>query len=162
MIGVDHFVFVIAIGLMAALKRVNGIFIPLTFIVSTLLGTGVHLLSVDLPLPEIVISASVVGFGLMLIGKDRPNLAWILLAAAIAGIFHGYAYGEAIVGAEMTPLVGYLTGFAAIQAAIALGAFQVGRRLLGKETNGSALPLRFAGFIITGAGLAFLSSAILG
>ena len=161
-IGVDHFVFVIAIGLMAALKRVNGIFIPLAFIVATLLGTGIHLMNLDLPLPEMVISASVLCFGLMLAGKDRPTLAWILLVSAIAGIFHGYAYGEAIIGAEMSPLVGYLAGFAVIQAAIALGAFQIGRRLLDKEQSNPTLLLRFAGFIIIGAGLAFLSSAILG
>ena len=161
-IGVDHFVFVIAIGLIAALRRVNGIFIPLVFIVATLLGTGIHLMSLDLPLPEMIISASVLCFGLMLAGKDRPTLAWILLASAIAGIFHGYAYGEAIIGAELGPLVGYLAGFAAIQSLIALGAFQIGRRLLGKQASNPTLPLRFAGFTITGAGLAFLSSAILG
>lgn len=63
--------------------------------------------------------------------------------------------------AEMTPLVSYLAGFAVIQLAISLTAFAATKYTF-KIASQPALNLRFAGFLITGAGVAFLSSAILG
>ncbi|NEO30017.1 MAG: HupE/UreJ family protein [Symploca sp. SIO3C6] len=160
-IGIDHFVFVVAIGLLLAIKP-RAILIPVAFVLATLAGTGIHLLSLDLPAAELFISASVLISGIILAMKDSPNSIAIATLAAIAGLFHGYAYGEAIVGAEMTPLVAYLLGFALIQLAIALVACQVGRFAIKKVTNEPALLLRFAGFTICGAGAAFLSSVIVG
>lgn len=161
-IGPDHFAFVVAIGLLAALKGKQGIFLPIAFILATLAGTGLHLLAIDLPAPELIISASVLAFGVFLSLKNSPNLAWLSGSAAIAGLFHGYAYGEAIVGAEMTPVIAYLAGFALIQLAIALAAFKIASLTLKKVAEEPSLPLRFAGFTISGIGVAFLSSAILG
>jgi urease accessory protein len=161
-IGVDHFAFVVAVGLLAALKASKGgIFIPIGFVIATLLGTGIHLQAVDLPYPEVIISASVVLFGIMLAIKDAPQVGWLIGAAAVAGIFHGYAYGESIVGAQMTPLVSYLAGFAAIQLVVALIGFQIGKLTLQKVTDQPSVMLRYAGFTICGAGIAFLSSALL-
>ena len=160
-LGPDHFVFIVAAGLLAAIAP-RGIWIPVTFVLAGLAGTGLHLMSLDLPAPEFFISASVLGFGWMLAMKQRPNLLVILGLAALAGLFHGYAYGEAIVGAEMTPLFAYLVGFTFIQLAIALGAFAVGYALLKQASEQPMLSFRFAGFAIGGAGVAFLSGVILG
>ncbi|MEO0375972.1 MAG: HupE/UreJ family protein [Cyanobacteria bacterium P01_A01_bin.17] len=159
-IGLDHFVFVIAAGLLAALSR-QGIMIPVAFVVAGLAGTGIHLQSLDLPAPEFFISASVLLFGVLLALKKSPNWKLVAGLGAIAGIFHGYAYGEAIVGADMTPLVAYLTGFTVIQLAIALAMSEIGRAIL-KRHQMPELPLRFAGFAICGVGATFLSSTILG
>ena len=73
-IGIDHFAFVVAIGMLAALKQKGGIFIPVAFIIATMMGTGIHLLNIDLPVPEIIISASVLILGAMLAMKKSPNL----------------------------------------------------------------------------------------
>lgn len=158
-IGFDHLAFVVAIGLLAVLKK-QGMIIPIAFVVASLAGTGLHLMSVDLPLPELFISASVLAFGAMLAIRQSPNLGVITSLATIAGIFHGYAYGEAIVGAEMSPLVAYMAGFALIQMTIAVATFRIAKTLAVKSEQ--SLPnLRFAGFTICGIGAAFLSSAIL-
>lgn len=160
-IGIDHLVFVIAIGLIAAVLR-QGVWVPLGFVTTALLGTGIHLQSWDLPAPEFFISTSVLIFGGLLALKQSPN-AWLITGlAAIAGLFHGYAYGEAIVGAEMTPMVAYLLGFSGIQLAIAALAYRCGRGFNPTPSAQSTLPLRFAGFAIGGMGLAFLSSVLLG
>lgn len=159
-IGLDHFVFVIAVGLLAALSR-QGMRIPLAFGIAGLAGTGLHLQSLDLPAPEFFISTSVLLFGVLLALKQSPNGPMVLGLGAIAGLFHGYAYGEAIVGADMSPMVAYLTGFTVIQLVIALAASVIGRAIL-KQNQMSALPLRFAGFAICGMGVTFLSSVILG
>lgn len=160
-IGIDHFVFIVALGLLSALKP-KGLLIPIAFILTTLAGTGIHLMSLDLPAPELVISASVLAFGVMLAMKNSPNLIWLTVFGAIAGLFHGYAYGEAIVGAEMTPLVAYLVGFAVIELGISLVACQTGKFVLQKFADQPSLYLRFAGFTIGGAGIAFLSNTLLG
>lgn len=159
-IGLDHFVFVIAAGLLAALSR-QGAMIPVAFVIAGLAGTGIHLQSLDLPAPELFISASVLLFGILLALKRSPNWKLVAGLGAIAGIFHGYAYGEAIVGADMTPMVAYLTGFTVIQLVIALGMSAVGRAML-KSHQMPELPLRFAGFAICGVGATFLSSTLLG
>lgn len=159
-IGFDHFVFVVAVGLIAALQR-RGIAVPATFILMSLAGTGLHLMGIDLPAPELVISASVLLFGGLLALKDRLNEVLVIGLGAIAGLFHGYAYGEAIVGAEMTPLLAYLAGFSLIQLVIALLAYVLGRRIT-KNGTAPTLPLRFAGFVICGIGMTLLNGIITG
>ncbi|ESA33147.1 hydrogenase urease accessory protein [Leptolyngbya sp. Heron Island J] len=132
-IGLDHLIFVIASGLLAAAMGRN-LMVPIAFVLASLLGTGMHLMSIDLPLPELVISASVLVFGVLLALKERPNSTIITTLAAVAGLFHGFAYGEAIFGAEMGPLVAYLLGFAGIQLAIAITAYGLGGRMFKKIT----------------------------
>lgn len=158
-IGIDHLAFVIAVGLLAFVIK-KGLWIPLGFILASMVGTVIHLMELNLPAPELFISASVLLFGIMIILKNRPNLSLITGLAAIAGIFHGYAYGEAIVGAEITPSIAYLAGFALIQGAIALGAFYIAKSL--SNYNFGKLAIRLAGLIIIGTGTAFFSSAIIG
>ena len=159
-IGLDHLAFVVASGLIAA-GLVGGVAIPVAFVLATIAGTGIHLMAIDLPLPELIISASVVLFGVLIAtkGKQASSNTTVLGAiAALAGIFHGYAYGEAVVGAEMGPLVAYLLGFAAIQLAISLAAYAVGNAII-KSTN--KLPvMRFLGLAIGAIGLVFLASSM--
>ena len=158
-IGIDHLVFTIAIGLLAALSKKLGMIIPTAFVVATAIGTIIHLQSVDLPAAELVISASVLIMGIFLAQKNTANIGLLAALAASAGIFHGYAYGESIVGAETTVLGAYLLGFCSIQLAISAIAFYLGRRIINQPQ--SALLLRFAGFTICGIGFAFLSNIVL-
>lgn len=154
-IGLDHLAFVVAAGLVAIGTR-RGWIVPVVFVLAALGGTGLHLQSWNLPMPEVMVSGSVVLFGLLLaLGRQLPVLA-LGAIALVAGIFHGYAYGESIVGAGMVPLTAYLVGFTAIQLAIALGA----RAVIQKLTPGAIeQTLRYIGFAITGAGAAFLAKA---
>ncbi|NEO92981.1 MAG: urease accessory protein UreJ, partial [Moorea sp. SIO3G5] len=48
-IGFDHLAFVIAVGLIAA-GFSSGFLIPGAFVLTTLVGTGIHLLGMDLPI----------------------------------------------------------------------------------------------------------------
>ena len=160
-IGIDHLAFVIAIGLLAALNKKGGMIIPVAFVVATAVGTGIHLQSVDLPVPELIIAASVLVMGIFLARENPANLALLTVVSAIAGIFHGYAYGEAIVGAKTQALTAYLIGFCAIQLVISAIAFYLGKWALDRP-NKSAILLRFAGFAVCGVGFAFLSQTILG
>lgn len=164
MIGIDHLAFVIASGLMA-LGIAGGIMIPIAFVIATAMGAVIHLASIDLPFPEIFIAASVVLFGVLLIlrGKKRQdrNYTFVISSlAALAGLFHGFAYGEGIFGAEPTPLVAYLIGFTTIQLAISLGAYLFATKL--SKTISVKYLTRLAGCAIAAIGTIFLSSAITG
>ncbi|ELS03977.1 hydrogenase/urease accessory protein [Xenococcus sp. PCC 7305] len=161
-IGLDHFAFVVAIGLIAVLTAKRGLLLPITFSLATALGTVIHLSSIDLPAPELIISVSVFTIGLALAMNRQFNLLLLILLGAIAGLFHGYAYGESIFGAETTPVAAYLLGFASIQILISAISFYVGKLAVNQVNDSSSLYLRFAGFTIAGIGLTFLSNAILG
>lgn len=167
-IGLDHFTFVIAVGL-AATFQPQGWMILLAFTLASLGGTGIHLGGLNLPIPEVIIALSVLGMGALLVRRSRLNSGWMAALVGVAGVFHGYAYGESIVGAEMTPLLAYLVGFSGIQLAIALAAQFTAQRCLSPilhrpnpDLHASILPLRFVGFIVCGAGVVFLSSALWG
>ncbi|PSR17529.1 urease accessory protein UreJ [filamentous cyanobacterium CCP3] len=158
-IGLDHLAFVVVIGLLAAAMG-QGLMMPITFTLAALAGTGLHLMGLNLPLPEMMISASVLLFGIFLALKQQPATPIVVALAAIAGLFHGYAYGEAIVGANMGPLFAYLLGFATIQMVIGIVAYTLAQRL-SPQSEGGALNLRFAGFAFAGLGFAFLSGIFL-
>ena len=159
-IGIDHLAFTIAIGLLAALSSKLGILIPLAFVSTTAIGTAIHLQSVNLPAAELIIAASVLVAGVFLAWKERVSLPLLIVIGAIAGIFHGYAYGESIVGAEATAVGAYLLGFCGIQLGISAIALYFGRAIA--HANKLSIWLRFAGFTICGIGFAFLSNIVLG
>ncbi|ELS01614.1 hydrogenase/urease accessory protein [Xenococcus sp. PCC 7305] len=163
-IGFDHLAFVIASGLIAVgISR--GLLIPIAFVIATGIGAVVHLQAINLPIPELVIAASVVLFGVLLVARQisKTDASYSLIIAglaALAGIFHGHAYGEGIFGAEPTPLFAYLIGFVFIQLAISLGVYFVASRAI-RFINLKYIT-RFAGLAIATTGLVFLSSAITG
>lgn len=153
-IGFDHLAFVIGVGLIAAFHK-NRAVMPAGFVVGTMAGTMLTISAVTLPLAEIVITASVVAAGAVAMrGKLTEAMPATVIAAA-AGLFHGWAYGAAVIGAETTPLLAYLVGFGAIQMAIALGTGLVAHRIW-KSATVDALQPRLAGALVAGVGLAYL------
>jgi urease accessory protein len=151
-IGVDHLAFIIGIGIASAFIGARFL-APLVFVLATLIGCALQVGGIALPLAEIVVAGSVVLLGaLILSGAAVPGAAYLALFA-VAGLFHGWAYGESIVGAEQTPLAAYLAGFAAVQYVIATGAMLVTSSVW---QSASAVPLRIAGGAIAGFGAAFL------
>lgn len=161
-IGLDHLVFVVASGLIA-LGGVRGFAIPTAFVLATAVGTLIHLQEWNLPAAEICIAASVVIFGVLIaLRQQKEDSPYLLSAlAAIAGIFHGYAYGEAVVGAQMAPIVAYLVGFMGIELAIALAVMAVGN-LLATQFSPFTAVKRLFGWAIGAIGLMFLVSSITG
>lgn len=160
-IGLDHFAFVVASGLVV-IGMASFWFVPTAFVVTAIFGTMIHLQSVDLPLAETTIALSVILFGILIALKNNwqsnnPIFALILTAlAGFAGLFHGYAYGEAIIGAELTPLVAYLIGFTIIQLAIAFSAYYLGSFLVKKISEQKLPLLKLIGLSITSIGLVYL------
>jgi urease accessory protein len=154
-LGVDHLAFLVAVGLIAALHR-RGELVSFAFVAASLVGICVHVLGLGLPSAEWMISLSVVLIGALLVTAPR-SLASVIALVATAGIFHGYGYGESMVGAEMTPLSTYLLGLSAIQLVLALSI----QYFLGPAVRSTG-SLRWAGLLIGGVGLAYLGAQWLG
>ena len=151
-IGLDHLAFVIAVGV-AAFMIGSRFLLPLVFILATIAGTGVHLMAIDLPMVEFVISLSVAVAGAMILSGRAIPLAAYGVVFALAGLFHGHAYGEAVFGAETTPVVAYLIGFGVTQYLISILAGYLVTEVVGRGKqafdNASA---RIAGGMVAGAG----------
>ncbi|HEY9663734.1 MAG TPA: HupE/UreJ family protein [Allocoleopsis sp.] len=162
LIGLDHFAFIVAVGLLAATQK-QGIFIPITFVLAAMLGTGLHLASLNIPGVELFVSGSVLLFGMLLAMKNSLNTGIVAGLSILAGLFHGYAYGESIFGVESTPLFAYLAGFTVIQLAVSLAIFWFGNAMIVNSDNTRQLTtdkFRSVGLIICGVGLAFWSSQV--
>jgi urease accessory protein len=158
-IGLDHLAFIVAIGLLSV-GFSTGALVPLGFVFTALAGTGIHLLQIDLPASEIVIAASAIAFGTMLLTQKRPNLPILATLASFAGFYHGYAYGESIIGASMLPLFAYLLGFSLVQYGIALLALLIGNWTRQKFTTPTISPIQIAGFVICSIGMVFLTTSL--
>jgi urease accessory protein len=160
LIGFDHFAFIVAIGLLAATQQ-RGLWVPIAFLFSAIMGTGLHVVGLTLPGTELLISGSILWFGSLLVIQKSSNPFVVMVLAAIAGVFHGYAYGESIVGAGMSPLLAYLMGFTIIQLLVSLSAYGMGKVLRHYQTTQKTfVSLRSAGLVICGIGTAFLMSQL--
>ncbi|MBW4529029.1 MAG: HupE/UreJ family protein [Phormidium tanganyikae FI6-MK23] len=160
LIGVDHFAFIIAIGLLAVVKR-QRMLIPMAFVLAAMVGTGLHFLGFNLAGIELLVSGSILLFGILLTQKDDLKTTTVVGFSTIAGVCHGYAYGEAIFGAQMTPMLAYLAGFTCIQLVVATISFKLGKVLLQRsEQPRFPASLRSAGLVICGVGGSFLFSQV--
>jgi urease accessory protein len=153
-IGLDHLAFIVAVGITSAVigARLAG---PSIFIGATLIGCLLALNGTAIAQAEWLIAASVLLVGLLALTGTTFGLPMYLSIFAVAGVLHGGAYAEAVVGAEATPIGAYLFGFAAIQFAIAAAMAWITRKVW-NATTAAAIQPRLAGAVVTGVGAAIL------
>lgn len=156
-IGPDHLAFLLAIGVAVGVGGLN-LVLPLLFVVASAIGVTLHVNGVNLPGAEIVVAVSVLSAGFLIArGRALPVSLWAILFAA-AGLFHGYAFGESIFGAERSPLHAYLLGLIIVQSVLTVGTALLVRRRAGGV---SAIAPRLAGAVIIGVGLATLIAQLI-
>ncbi|HAA91403.1 MAG TPA: urease accessory protein UreJ [Rhodospirillaceae bacterium] len=156
-IGLDHLAFVIAMGLIAAAVP-RGLTALGAFIGGGLLGCVIHLFAFDLPFAEPIIALSVILAGLVLVLRQAISTVLFAVFIGVAGVFHGYAYGESIIGAEATVLGAYLIGFSLVQFAIGWVAYTVVNALRAAPVAWIENGVRIAGGVIGVFGLYALSN----
>lgn len=127
-IGLDHLAFLLAAGVLAAtLPTRRGVLAILAFVAGGFAGSLAHVAGIGFGPVEGLVALTVVLAGLALL---RGVTGALLPAAfAVAGLVHGHAFAEAIIGAEATPLVAYLAALALMQAGIGIVAMLVARRI---------------------------------
>jgi urease accessory protein len=156
-IGPDHLAFLLAIGVAVGVGGLN-LVLPLLFVVASAIGVTLHVNGVNLPGAEIAVAVSVLFAGFLIArGRALPVSLWAILFAA-AGLFHGYAFGESIFGAERPPLHAYLLGLIIVQSVLTVGTALFVRRRAGGV---SAIAPRLAGAVIIGVGLATLIAQLI-
>jgi len=145
-IGPDHLAFLLAIGIAVGIGGLN-LALPALFVIASAIGVILHVNGINFPGAEIFVACSVLLAG-FLIARGRGLSVWTWAALfAVAGLFHGYAFGEWIFGAEASPLHAYLVGLILIQSALAIG---------------TALFVRWRGGAISEIGPRLVGAAIIG
>ncbi|MGJ3264756.1 MAG: HupE/UreJ family protein [Salinarimonas sp.] len=158
-IGFDHLAALLAVGLIAA-RFGRAFSLPAAWLLAMVAGVGLHLAAVDLPLGEVLVALSVVGLGV--VAALRPTLPLAAAASlfALAGLIHGHALAEMIIGAETTPLAAYLAGLVVVQGAIMAGVSLVAQRLWAGVTRAAPAQLRMAGVAVAVVGSGFLVTGL--
>ena len=157
LIGLDHFLFVVAIGI-ACYYFGRTAAALLAFIAGTLAGTVVHLYKATLPYPDVWVALSLMLLGYLFFRGQRFLKSKAAFAFfGLSGLAHGYAYGESIVGAETTPLLAYLIGFAVVQFALAFGGYASARYVQRKKPDFRTSTAVGGVLAIAGVGAVFLA-----
>jgi urease accessory protein len=128
-IGLDHLAFLLAAGVLAAaLPRGDAFRAMAGFLAAGMAGVALHLAGIGFGATEALVAASVLMVGLALLVAKRVSAPALLMSFALAGLFHGHAFAEAVIGAEATPIIAYLAGLAVIQGALMLGAIALAQQ----------------------------------
>jgi urease accessory protein len=152
-IGLDHLAALVGVGLVSS-RFARGLTLPVFWIVAMAAGVALHLASASLPHAEALVALSVVAIGLAATMRTTLPHAPIAALFAAGGAVHGYALGEAIVGAEATPLAAYFAGLVAVQVALTTGIAFAARYV---SKGSPAVPsLRLAGLAVAVTGAATL------
>ena len=141
-IGIDHLAAIVGIGILAALAGRSAA-VVLAFSVAVIAGVGLHLSGIDLPASELFVGLTTLLIGALVIARQSMGAGLAALLFAIAGLVHGYALGESIVGAEASPLVAYLLGLLIMQTAIGVVVYAAVRSL-------ARWPARTTGLTVAG------------
>src|SRR5262245_5636424 len=143
-IGIDHFAFTVGVGLMSQLAG-RIVLLPLLFVTGSVLGCFIHIQGFNLPWTEAVIGLSVATAAAIVARRSRIPVVVLLLLFGIAGVFHGYAYGESIVGAETAPLSAYVIGFGVIQYSVAVASGILLRMIVVRDYVSETMLMRLVG-----------------
>jgi urease accessory protein len=121
-IGIDHLAAIVGVGILAALAGRNAA-VVLAFSVAVIAGVGLHLTGTDLPASELFVGLTTLVLGGLVVLRQSMSTALASILFAVAGLVHGYALGESIVGAEASPLFAYLLGLLVIQTTIGIAVY---------------------------------------
>lgn len=154
-IGLDHAVCLIAVGLLA-----RSLVLPLAFVAGSIVAVALSAIAglelADEPL--VAFSVAAIG-GWLVVGAGRQGVAAVALAAVI-GVIHGFAYAESILGAEPAPLLAYLIGLALVQGAVVALCAIAGRRIAASPAPGRIWAEGVPGAAIAAVGIALLGGLL--
>jgi len=149
-IGLDHLVFLLAAGVLFGAGRIvssgRALLLAGLFALAALAGTTLRVPGIVVPFGEGFVALSLLIIaGCLLLGR-MPGLRVGLPLAVVAGLAHGYAFGESVVGAETTPLLAYLAGLALTQMALMIGAYFLADGVRRRSPGRALWTTRLAGF----------------
>ena len=96
--------------------------LPLYFVTFSLIETILSVNFLVVPFSELIISLSIIVAGLTSLYEKKINIYFPIILALGGVFFHGYAFGQSVVGIEASPLIAYLIGIALIGFVIIFGS----------------------------------------
>jgi len=157
-IGLDHLAAVVGVGILAGLAA-RGIVPVLAFSAAVIAGVVVHLAGIGLPAGEFLVGLSTLVIGGLVIVRSKLSPALAVALFALAGLVHGHTLGEAIVGAEPTPVAAYLAGLFVVQSALAVAAYALTLAVMSRPSR--ALGVSVMGAVVAVIGAAAATAATL-
>jgi urease accessory protein len=135
-LGFDHFLAMVAVGLLSVQLGGRAIFtVPATFVVFLVIGGALGLLRVPLVEVEGAIAISVLALGVAIAARARMPVIVAMALVGFFALFHGHAHGAEI--PRLAQPAAYVAGFALASAALHLTGVTIG--LLGRRTQFRAL-----------------------
>jgi urease accessory protein len=138
--------------------RVQGLRLLGLFLITGLIGTVAGAAGVALPLQDAAVALSLLlpafVLGLFSAGAaagPAPQRARCSAAVGVAGLMHGLVYGEAVVGAESSPLLAYLAGLALLQTGLLAAAWLAALGLTPPLKARLRIPARSLALALAGA-----------
>ena len=160
-LGFDHLFFIIGVGILCLVAK--KIFIgPISFIVGMIAGLFTIISGYNLFLVEFIIALSLLLIGVFIISGKKLNFNFISVSLLIVGLFHGWAFGETIVGQENVNSYvfwGYLLGLSIVIWVISVASSIVYKNIY-KVFDLNDIKLKVSGGIITGVGAFLLLEGI--
>lgn len=127
-IEAGHLIFLLSAALVAAIYIENSrkAMLPLAGYVScSSIGVMLGIASESFTMVELGVGITLLVMALCLWRSEAISLRAGGAIAVLAGLVHGMAYAEAVVGAEPTPILAYLLGLTMIQTAVVIVAFLI-------------------------------------
>ncbi len=155
-VGLDHLAFIVVLGVVAALTRA-GTPLILGFLATAAIGTCARAANFDYPFVEQLVSLSVVLAGLLIaLGLGAKKVLWLPLAL-IAGLLHGYAFGEEALGADRPVIAAYMLGVTVVCSALLVAVMLLASKIL---PDAGSRTLRLAGALVGILGIVLLAQLL--
>lgn len=158
-IGLDHLAAIVGVGALAGIAG-RGIAPVLAFSAAMMTGVALHLGRIDLPGGELLVGLATLGIGALLVLRIVISPVFAVALFAVAGVIHGHALGESIVGAEPAPIAAYLTGLFIVQTAIGLAACLAAQRLAASQARTLALSAAGLAVALVGGAVAAFAAGL--
>lgn len=152
-LGLDHFAFIVGIGLLAGITGF-GLVLPILFVAAMTAGLAWHVAGIGIPYVELLVALSVLAIGVAIAWRHAAGSKLVATAFATAGLLHGFALGETAIGAEATPLAAYIVGLCVTQMTVAALAWQLARGQAHVGANASEVVPRPVPAYVRTAGIA--------
>jgi urease accessory protein len=154
-LGFDHLVAMVAVGLWGAQLRQPAIWLlPITFPMVMALGALMGIAGIPMPFVEFGIAASALVLGVMVAFSIRPPLWAAATVVGVFALFHGHAHGTEVPSAA-NPL-SYGVGFVISTGFLHLAGILIG--LLVRWPAGERV-VRACGAVVAGVGVFALAAA---
>jgi urease accessory protein len=149
-IEADHLMFLLAAGVLCGAGRIvpraRALWLAALFASAAMAGTLLRVPGVVVPFGEAYVAVSLIVVAACLLAGRLPGAGLATPLAVAAGLAHGYAFGETVIGAEATPIAGYLVGLALTQTALLFSAFFLADAARRRSPAGALLTTRLTAF----------------